>query len=85
METSVPEAELALGACIAKRLTLSRSEPGPHSAFSLEPREFNAMVDARMSAPGHGLYIRHLAEILGRRTACDIERTPLIWGLVERQ
>jgi pseudaminic acid synthase len=45
--TAVPVAAVALGACIIeKHLTLSRSEPGPDSAFSLEPQEFKAMVDA---------------------------------------
>jgi pseudaminic acid synthase len=44
---AVPVAAVALGACIIeKHLTLSRSEPGPDSAFSLEPHEFKAMVDA---------------------------------------
>jgi N-acetylneuraminate synthase len=43
----VPVAAVALGACILeKHLTLSRSDPGPDSAFSLEPNEFKAMVDA---------------------------------------
>lgn len=38
---------VALGACIVeKHFTLSRSEPGPDSAFSLEPQEFKAMVEA---------------------------------------
>jgi pseudaminic acid synthase len=47
MGTSAPVAAVALGACIIeKHLTLSRSEPGPDSAFSLEPQEFKAMVDA---------------------------------------
>jgi N-acetylneuraminate synthase len=47
MSNAVPVAAVALGACIIeKHLTLSRSEPGPDSAFSLEPREFKAMVDA---------------------------------------
>jgi N-acetylneuraminate synthase len=47
MGTTVPVAAAALGACIIeKHITLSRSEPGPDSAFSLEPREFKAMVDA---------------------------------------
>jgi pseudaminic acid synthase len=44
---AVPVAAVTLGACIVeKHLTLSRSTPGPDSAFSLEPHEFKAMVDA---------------------------------------
>jgi len=47
MSTAVPVAAVALGACIIeKHLTLSRSEPGPDSAFSLEPQEFKEMVNA---------------------------------------
>jgi N-acetylneuraminate synthase len=43
---AVPVAAAALGACIIeKHLTLSRSLPGPDSAFSLEPDEFKAMVE----------------------------------------
>jgi N-acetylneuraminate synthase len=42
----VPVAAATLGACIIeKHLTLSRSLPGPDSAFSLEPQEFKAMVE----------------------------------------
>ncbi len=48
---AVPVAAVALGACIIeKHLTLSRSMPGPDSAFSLEPAEFKAMVDAVRTA-----------------------------------
>jgi pseudaminic acid synthase len=44
---AVPVAAVALGACIIeKHLTLSRKEPGPDSAFSLEPGEFKTMVQA---------------------------------------
>lgn len=43
----VPVAAVALGACIIeKHITLSREIPGPDSAFSLEPHEFRAMIDA---------------------------------------
>jgi pseudaminic acid synthase len=46
-----PVAAVALGACIIeKHLTLSRSTPGPDSAFSLEPHEFKEMVDAVRTA-----------------------------------
>ena len=42
---------MALGACIIeKHFTLSRDVPGPDSAFSLEPDEFKAMVDAVRTA-----------------------------------
>jgi N-acetylneuraminate synthase len=51
MGIAAPVAAVALGACIIeKHLTLSRSIPGPDSAFSLEPEEFNEMVDAVRSA-----------------------------------
>jgi len=44
---AVPVAAVALGACIIeKHIILSRSEPGPDSAFSLEPDEVKATVDA---------------------------------------
>jgi len=51
MSIAVPVTAVALGACIIeKHLTLTRSEPGPDSAFSLEPREFKDMVEAVRTA-----------------------------------
>jgi pseudaminic acid synthase len=48
---AVPVAAVALGASIIeKHLTLSRSTPTPDSAFSSEPGEFKAMVDAIRAA-----------------------------------
>lgn len=51
---------VALGACILeKHFTLNRAEPGPDSAFSLEPHEFAAMVAAVREAelvPGRVRY-----------------------------
>jgi len=47
MGIAVPVAAVSLGACIIeKHFTLSRVIPGPDSAFSLEPQEFKAMVEA---------------------------------------
>jgi pseudaminic acid synthase len=47
MDAQVPVMAIALGACIIeKHLTLSRADPGPDSAFSLEPAEFQRMVAA---------------------------------------
>jgi pseudaminic acid synthase len=47
MGIAVPVAAVSLGACIIeKHFTLTRSTPGPDSAFSLEPHELKAMVDA---------------------------------------
>ena len=54
---AAPVAAVALGACIIeKHFTLSRSVPGPDSAFSLEPDEFRAMVKA----------VRETEEALGK-------------------
>ncbi len=53
-------AAVALGACIVeKHVTLSRSAPGPDSAFSLEPEELRQVVDAVRTvekAMGHVSY-----------------------------
>lgn len=47
MGIEIPVAAVALGAkVIEKHFTLSRDVPGPDSAFSLEPKEFKAMVEA---------------------------------------
>jgi pseudaminic acid synthase len=57
---AAPVAAVALGACIIeKHFTMDRSMPGPDSAFSLEPHEFKAMVDAVRTAEkalGHVSY-----------------------------
>lgn len=47
MEAAVAAVAVSLGACIVeKHFTLDRGTGGPDSAFSLEPDEFRAMVNA---------------------------------------
>ncbi len=47
MDFEIASIAVALGACIVeKHFTLSRSIPGPDSAFSLEPEEFKSLVCA---------------------------------------
>jgi pseudaminic acid synthase len=127
MGTEVPVAAVALGACIVeKHLTLRRSDGGPDGAFSLEPAEFRAMVDAVRTAekalgiisydmtekekasrvfrrslfvvqdikageifsrenvrsirPGHGLPVKDLARVLGRKAKFDLPKgTAMCW------
>ena len=51
LSIAAPVAAVTLGASIIeKHLTLDRSEPGPDSAFSLEPKEFQSMVEAVRTA-----------------------------------
>jgi N-acetylneuraminate synthase len=51
MGIAIPVAAVALGACIVeKHLCLRRSDGGPDGAFSLEPQEFKAMVEAVRAA-----------------------------------
>ncbi len=51
MGIAVPVAAVALGACIIeKHLCLRRADGGPDGAFSLEPQEFKAMVEAVRTA-----------------------------------
>ena len=48
---TVPVTAVAVGACIIeKHFTLSRAAGGPDAAFSLEPLEFKAMVEAVRTA-----------------------------------
>ena len=47
MGHTVAVAAVALGGTIIeKHFTISRSDPGPDSAFSMEPAEFKAMIEA---------------------------------------
>ncbi len=51
MGIAVPVVAVALGACIIeKHLCLRRADGGPDGAFSLEPEEFKAMVEAVRTA-----------------------------------
>jgi len=80
MGIAVPVAAVALGACIIeKHITLSRSEPGPDSAFSLEPHEFRAMVDAvriaekALGQPQFGPSEREASSLKFRRSLFVVE------------
>ena len=73
--TAVPIASVAMGASvIEKHFCLSRAEPGPDSAFSLEPTEFRTMVDAVRTAeravgrPEYGVSAAEQASQVFRRS-----------------
>ncbi|MGE5418063.1 MAG: N-acetylneuraminate synthase family protein, partial [Acidobacteriota bacterium] len=78
--TEVPVAAVALGACIIeKHFTLSRSIPGPDSAFSLEPQEFAEMVRAirvveqALGKVNYGASEREAKSIVFRRSLFAVE------------
>src|ERR1700722_19684076 len=80
MGIAAPVAAVALGACIIeKHLTLSRSTAGPDGAFSLEPQEFKAMVDAVREAEKSlgevqfGLSLKEEASRVFRRSLFVVE------------
>lgn len=73
---AVPVAAVALGACIVeKHFTLSRDIPGPDSAFSLEPHEFKAMVEAIRAAEQALGEVRY--EVTEREAASRVFRRSL--------
>ncbi|MBZ5599819.1 MAG: pseudaminic acid synthase [Acidobacteriia bacterium] len=83
MGIAVPVAAVAVGACIIeKHLTLSRSLGGPDSAFSLEPDEFKAMVDAVRTAQRalgdvhFGLAAKEASSRVFRRSLFVVEDVP---------
>jgi pseudaminic acid synthase len=71
LNLAVPVTAVALGASIIeKHFTLSRKQPGPDSAFSLEPHEFRQMrqaVDAAHQALGAVQYGPSERELASRR------------------
>jgi N-acetylneuraminate synthase len=80
MGTTVAVASVALGACvIEKHVTLSRSDKGPDSEFSLEPQELSSLcVDAKKawSALGQAGYERKSSEksnLVFRRSIYAVE------------
>jgi N-acetylneuraminate synthase len=88
---AVPVAAVALGACvIEKHFTLSRAEPGPDSAFSLEPDEFRAMVEGVRTAEKalgdvhYGLSGRDEASRAFRRSLFVVEEVAAGEPLTER-
>jgi N-acetylneuraminate synthase len=68
---AAPVASVALGASIVeKHFTLSRNDPGPDSAFSLEPAEFRDMVAAIRTAE------RALGEVSYGPTPAEMSSLP---------
>jgi sialic acid synthase SpsE len=73
---AVPVAAVALGARIVeKHFTLSRDIPSPDSAFSLEPQEFKAMVEAIRVAEKALGEVRY--EVMEREAASRVFRRSL--------
>jgi N-acetylneuraminate synthase len=75
LTVSAAATAIALGACvIEKHFALSRDEPGPDSAFSLEPAEFAAMVrdirsvEAMLGSLRYGPSERERASLAFRRS-----------------
>ena len=74
--TTVAVAAVALGSCmVEKHFTLSRAEGGSDAAFSLEPEEFLALVDAIRTTEeslGNAAF-----ELTGEEATCRIYRRSL--------
>jgi N-acetylneuraminate synthase len=77
---AVPIAAVALGSCIVeKHITLSRTQKGPDSYFSLEPPEFKSMVDAirtterALGAVQYGVTEHERASLIFRRSLFVVE------------
>jgi N-acetylneuraminate synthase len=72
---AVPVAAVSIGASIIeKHITLSREIPGPDSAFSLEPHEFQTMVEAirnvekAMGSVSYGVGEKEAKSLIFRRS-----------------
>jgi N-acetylneuraminate synthase len=91
LDVAVPIASVAVGASIIeKHLTLSRAEPGPDSAFSLEPDEFRAMVhgvraaQAALGEVRYGVGTKEAASRVFRRSLFVVEDVAAGEPLTER-
>ena len=81
--TTIPIAAVALGACIVeKHFTLSRSNPGPDTNFSLEPHEFRTMVDSireiekALGTVNYSITEHEKASMVFRRSLFAVEDIP---------